>query len=51
MLEDYQEYLQQLFEPSSINMNHAALLSEFKTQMAQVRITADPENFEEKYMM
>jgi len=31
-------------------MNHAALLSEFKTQMAQVRITANPES-EDGYLM
>jgi hypothetical protein len=44
VLEDYEKYLTDLFESSSTNMNHVALLSELKTQLAQVRISVDIEN-------
>lgn len=39
ILDDYEKFLQSLFEPMAVNMNFAVLLSELKTQMAQVRIT------------
>jgi hypothetical protein len=51
VLEDYEKYLTDLFDSSSTNMNHVALLSELKTQLAQVRISLDIEDPNSKYTM